>query len=416
MPRRLLSVVATLSLFVVQAGIGGRCWGGPFTAGDLVVVRAGDGIASFSGGGTVPVFLDEFNPITGSLVQSVPLPTTVSGSNRALTLVGNGPSEGYLTPSTDGRYLTLAGYDAGVGVLAQSMSPTGLGGSVDRVVARVDSNGTIVTSTVLTNAYGAGSIRSAATDDGSRYWTSGTSGSAGANANTGGVYVIAQGATTGTRLSSDSNNTRNIAIFNNQLYVSSGPGTGAAVSTVGSGLPTTGNQSIAPFVTTGLSGNGGGSPYSFVVFDLNGDGVPDRVYVADDRVNGSGGLQKWTSTNGTDWTLSMTFSPNTTTGLRGLTGQLVNGNPVLYATTTVSGGPIGGSENQLVSFTDDGTNTSFTSLATAGSLMAYRGVAFAPAVPEPGTLALAGLGGLALAFLVIRRRGHESNVVERHTW
>jgi hypothetical protein len=400
MPRRLLSILAVSLFLVVEGGVASRCWGGPFTPGDLVVVRVGDGNAAFSGGGAVPVFLDEFNPTTGAFVQSVALPTTVSGSGRAITLVGNAPSEGYLTRSADGGYLTLAGYDAAVGVTAQSLSPTGLGGSVDRVVARVDDNATINTSTVLTNAYGAGSVRSAATVDGSRYWVSGTSG-AGANANTGGVFVIDQGATTGTRLSADLNDTRNIAIVNGQLYVSSATTGAFGVNTVGTGVPTTAGQSITPFVNTGS----GTSPLSFVIFDLNHDGIADVVYVADDRLTTAGGLQKWTSTDGNNWTLVTTFNPGTNTGLRGLTGQLVNGNPVLYATTTTSG-PIGGSQNELVSFTDDGSNTSFNSLATAGALMAYRGVAFAPAVPEPGTMALAGLGGLALSLLALRRRTH----------
>jgi hypothetical protein len=411
MPRRLLFILAVWLLFVVEGGVPRRCWGGPFTAGNLVVVRVGDGTASFSGGGTVPVFLDEYNPINLTLVQSVALPTT-SGSNRALTLVGNAPTEGYLTTSTDGRFLTLAGYDAAIGVAAASMSPTGLGGTVDRVVARVSVDGTINTSTVLTNAYGASSVRSAATEDGSRFWVSGTSSAAGDNANTGGVYLIDQGATTGTRLSSTLNDTRNIAIFNGQLYVSAATPAGAeGVDKVGTGVPTTPGQSITSFVNTANNT----SPLSFVVFDLNHDGIPDRVYVADDHINGSGGLEKWTSTNGTTWNFGGFFSPSSTTGLRGLTGQVVNGNPVLYATTTVAGGPIGGTENDLVSFVDDGTNTSFTTMATAGNLMAFRGVAFAPAVAEPGTFVLAGLGGLALAFVAVRRRAHGSCVADGNT-
>lgn len=409
MPRRLLSAfIAAWLLLVAQAGIVGPCWSGPFTPGDLVVVRVGDG--SSLSGVTVPVFLDEFNPSTGALVQSVAMPLTPSGGNRAFTLTGTTVNEGYLTRSVDGRYLILAGYDANTGVPAASSSPTGLTGSVDRVVARVDNNATINTTTVLTNAYGAGSIRSAATVDGSNYWTSGTSSASGANANTGGVYVITQGATTGTRLSSDSNNTRNVAIFNSQLYVSSGPPVTATVSAVGSGLPTAPSQSITTFVPASNSGTGA-SPYGFVVFDLNNDGIPDRVYVADDRINGSGGLQKWTSTDGTNWMLASTFSPSNSTGLRGLTGQVVNGNPVLYATTTVSGGPIGGSQNDLVAFTDNGSNNSFVTLATAGNMTAFRGVAFAPAVAEPGTFALASFAGLALTVIAVRRRPHGSGAV-----
>jgi hypothetical protein len=401
MPTRWLSVVfAGWLLLGLQGGTIGRCWGDPFTPGDLVVVRVGDG--SSLSGVTAPVFLDEFNPSSGALVQSVAMPITASGSNRAFTLGGTNTTEGCLTRSIDGRYLSLAGYDANTGATAGASTPTAFsGGTTDRVVARVDVNASIDTTTVLTNAYSGNSVRSAATVDGSQFWVSGTSRTSGAGANTGGVYLISFGATTGTQLTTTPNDTRNIAILNGQLYVSSTASGALGVNKVGTGVPTTSGQPITSFVSTGA----GSSPYSFVVFDLNNDGIPDRVYVADERFTSSGGLQKWTSTDGTSWTLANTFNPGTNTGLRGLTGQVVNGNPVLYGTTSVNGPP-GGAGNQLVSFTDDGSNTSFVTLATAANMTAFRGVAFVPAVPEPGALALASLGALALAVLVGRRRAH----------
>jgi len=53
------------------------------------------------------VFLDEYNTTTGALVQTIPLPTTVSGANKRLVLSGTNSSEGYLTLSTDVNYLVL---------------------------------------------------------------------------------------------------------------------------------------------------------------------------------------------------------------------------------------------------------------------------------------------------------------------
>src|SRR5262249_16523771 len=240
--------------------------------------------------------------------------------------------------------------------------------------------GAIDTTTVLTNAYSGDSIRSAATVDGSRFWVSGTSRVSNPGANTGGVYLIDHGATTGTRLSTTLNDTRNIAIINGQLFVSSIATGAVGVNKVGTGVPTTPGQPITSFVDT--TSGPGTTPLSFVVFDLDNNGVPDRVYVADDRTNGSGGLQKWTSTDGTNWTLGATLGG---TGVRGLTGGVINGNPVLYATTSPSATSAG---NALVSFTDDGNNPAFATIAIAADNTTFRGVAFAPAVAEPGTIAL----------------------------
>src|SRR2546429_280991 len=77
----------------------------PFTAGNLVVYRVGDGLSAL-GSAATPVFLDEYTP-AGVFVQTIAVPTTTSGSNRALTASGTATSEGLLTRSIDGQYLTL---------------------------------------------------------------------------------------------------------------------------------------------------------------------------------------------------------------------------------------------------------------------------------------------------------------------
>ena len=82
----------------------------PFAPGNLVVYRVGTGAGALSSAAT-PVVLDEFTT-AGAPVGSVPLPTAVSGNQRALTSSGSATSEGLLTLSTDGRYLVLTGYNA----------------------------------------------------------------------------------------------------------------------------------------------------------------------------------------------------------------------------------------------------------------------------------------------------------------
>ena len=52
-------------------------FGAPFTPGNLVVYRVGDGAAVLASSGTA-VFLDEYTT-AGVLVQSIPVPTTTPG-------------------------------------------------------------------------------------------------------------------------------------------------------------------------------------------------------------------------------------------------------------------------------------------------------------------------------------------------
>lgn len=80
----------------------------PFTAGNLVIYRVGDGSTPLVNTGSV-VVLDEYTP-SGTRVQSIVLPTTASGSNKPLVASGTANSEGLLTRSADGRYLLLTGY------------------------------------------------------------------------------------------------------------------------------------------------------------------------------------------------------------------------------------------------------------------------------------------------------------------
>src|SRR5437870_11935917 len=85
-----------------------------FTPGNLVIYRVGDGSAAITSAATA-VFLDEYTTAGGSPVQSIAMPTVVNGSNKRLTAAGTSTSEGLLTRSVDGNYLTATGYDTAVG-------------------------------------------------------------------------------------------------------------------------------------------------------------------------------------------------------------------------------------------------------------------------------------------------------------
>src|SRR5262245_50043521 len=122
----------------------------PFTYGNLVVLRVGDGLATLTPS-AAPMFLDEYTP-TGVLVQSIPLPTTGSGTNHAITVRGNGTSEAYLGNSTNGLYFLAFGYDAPAGT-SDLFTAGAFASSVNRVIARIDLIGNIDTSTALADAY-----------------------------------------------------------------------------------------------------------------------------------------------------------------------------------------------------------------------------------------------------------------------
>jgi len=336
----------------------------PFTPGNLVIYRVGDGAGILTGVATA-VFLDEYTT-AGALVQSIPMPTVVSGANRRLVASGTATSEGFLTLSTDGSYLVLSGYDADVGTVGISGTASA---TVNRVVGRVDAAGAVDTTTALSDAFSASNFRSVASTNGNDFWLSGN-GSTGASA---GSRHTTLGSTSSTQVSATVTNLRNTYIYQGQLYISTGSGSAVRVGAVGAGTPTGAGQTITNltgFPTTG-------SPYGFFLADLdaNTPGV-DTLYVTDDTANV---IQKY-SLVGPSWTLNGTITAST---VRGLTGSVAGATVTLYATTGGSAGAGGGS---LYSYSDatgyNGTPSgAVTTIATAATNTAFRGVAFAPSLP-----------------------------------
>ena len=381
MKRLVRSTVAGLLGTVALATV---AHAGAFTPGNIVVYRVGDGSQTLVRTGN-SVFLDEYTA-SGSFVQTVALPcaattvtgcaTTASGSNKPLIAIGesHGVSEGLLTRSSDGQYLVLTGYDRNYGVSGNLDSTTAA--TVPRVVGRVQYDGSIDTTTALTDMSSANNVRSATSTDGSVFWV------AGASSSSGGVhYVSAPGNTTSTTLALTPTGDRQVLIFSGQLYVDSNTATNLNVNTVGTGLPTSGTPTVTKLTSLpDLSG-----PEAFFFASMGGGTV---LYVAD---NTAGTISKYSLVSGS-WSSNGSITVTSAHGITGIVGG--DGSTVTVFVTSTAG-----TDGKLNIFTDSsGFNATVSGTVTTPVTLpaneAFRGIALAPALqctqptdPSNGTYA-----------------------------
>jgi hypothetical protein len=342
--------------FATASGLLTPVQAAPIVAGDLVIYRVGDGGAALGTTATA-VFLDEYTT-TGTLVQSIPLPTTGTSS---LTAVGNATTEGIMTVSQDGNSLLFTGYRKDVGGTSPSGDPAT---TTNRVIASAGLDGVVNTSVSVTDT--GGTIRSAMTVNGSFYYT---------GSSTGVRYVPTPGPAT-TSVLIDSRNSREVLLNDNTLYVSNGS-TGTNVNKVQSyGVLPTGTTTAMPLIilTTADAVNG------FVLFDLDATvpGVDTMYFLSTVESQ----LRKY-SFDGANWI----DSGSVPSSAQNITGYLSGGNVNLFIT----------SPGSLVPFVDTtGYGNSIngmslgTALTTAGTNTAFRGIAYV-AVPEPSTAILCAL-------------------------
>ncbi|GAB3871045.1 hypothetical protein GCM10028824_20390 [Hymenobacter segetis] len=337
----------------------------PFTPGNIVVTRVGDGTAALTTAATA-VYLDEYTP-AGVLVQSVALPTAVTGNNRILTASGNATSELVLSRTGNGRSLLLAGYGTAPGTTGVAASTAA---DVARVVGVVSPDGTVDTSTSLGNAFSASNVRAVASADGTNLYV------VGGNS---GVQYVTFGGFNPTQLNTAPTNLRGVSVAGGNLYISAASSPYIGLSTVGTGLPTAAGQTVA--VLPGFPATtAGSSPYGFYFADLSTT-VPgvDVVYVADDRSVTGGGIQKWSLVAGT-WTLNGIIAGSATATVRGLDGN-TSGTTVSLIATSATGLYL---LSDTTGYNVAPTLTSIPApVATAATNTAFRGIAFAPVAPAP---------------------------------
>jgi hypothetical protein len=380
----------------ISAAISSAVSASIITTGDLLVYRVG-----ISGGGTLAsgvaasVYLDDYSP-TGSLIQTFALPdgqTTLAATGQNnLTASGTASSEGLL--SIEGNYVAFTGYGASNGTAGVVAS------SATRVVGILNiTNNVIDTSTALTNTYLGNNIRGAVYDGTNIYTTGASNGTS--NASTGGVQLTTLGATTSTPItyngtttnttggtSTTATNFSAVNIVAGQLYASSTKSPNYGINLLGAS-PTSGNTPVTSLGVDYTSAGSGGSPYEFLFSTLPGVGSApmDEIYVADGNGND---ILKYSLVGG-----SYVASGKITglSGITGVTGEVINGSEVLYATTP----------SDIYTFTDttgyNGTvSGSATVLIAAPSGESFRGIV---AVPEPASIGVAICGGAAM---LLRRR------------
>lgn len=347
-------------------------------ANQVAVVRVGDGQAALTNAATA-VFVDVFDISSGALLRTLTMPTAATGNNQPFAISGTSTTEGALNLAESNTKLVFGGYAAAPGLTSVSSNTT-----TSRVVATIDATGVPMTSNTIAvgQGFNTSSIRGCTSVNGVGYYCSGAGSSS-----TGGVRLVPVGTgVTTTGLYTTPTNTRAVDFIDNALYFTSASSPFIGVSKDSAGGTPTLAGNIAK-LQAGIAGSSP-SPNGFQVLDISAavTGL-DVMYMVDERTSATGGgLYKFAKV-GTTWTPIDTLL---LTNARGLTAKKSPcGGVTLFITTN----------NTLVSLQDNGgynarfATRAFTTLATAATNTAFRGVAM-----TPGT----GLG-LPLAFMTSAR-------------
>jgi hypothetical protein len=376
-----------------------------FTPGNLVIYRFGD---NGSTSGILPGFIDEIAP-DGTLVRSIPMPVTASGSNRRFMAgIFNQGREGLMSLSADGRYLNVFGLDGPRGGTDYANYP--------KVIGRISGNGEVNTSTAVSTADVGNVGRQVTSNDGSGFYLVSGVGRVryvplGFNAG------VADDALASSFIVGGNGANFSVKVFNGKLYIAEGAGaTSNLTGTVGmvsDNLPTP-TAHIDPaydpsdFGLTGLV-----NPNDFVLLDQNNDGTPDLLYVLDVPASGNSTIRKYTYGELAPgigiWSSLGFFSHAKFASARAMTGKIVGTDVQLYIATSPAVGtpsisrlndPVAANMssttyNSTQTVTDYNASKLLTTIVyanlhytfggpvpTSPILVNFRGIAFAP---EPFT-------------------------------
>ena len=323
-----------------------------FTAGNLVVVQT-SGTASKA---SSQVTLKEY---TTAGVAGISVAVPITGVTPFQSAGVYGGSEGFLTTSTDNKYLVLGGYrTAGTFVDITGTSAT----SVPRAVGLVYPSGYYLQIDTSGIYYSANDIRGGISD-GTNFWTSGAS-----NNSIDGIDYFSPGPKAALAVSASPPKAYGLRIFNGQIYYSTqkaGPTNTSSqlgIFALGTGLPTTGTVTVSQVINTG----------TIIPEDFSFDPTGTICYIAINLNTASGGIQKWTKVANV-WSLAYTLGTGiANTGAYGLVVDYSGAQPVIYATTFDAAG------NRVIKITDAGAASPATTLVAAVANVYYKGISFAP--------------------------------------
>src|SRR5215469_5801704 len=364
-------------IFLLAAGISLTALVAPgqsssFLPKHLAVLRAGNGAIRLHLKQS-PVFIDEFAP---DRFNNAPLMTVTIPTNGPDTIFFNGhaATEGMLSRSADGQFLTFAGY-GGINLLKESGTPSLL--DIGRAFCAVDAAGK--TRTIIYEQYGGTqkmNPRGAVTDGSNHFWSCGNA--------SGTAYYDASGSS-GPVTFAAVPDSRQVKIINGTLYTTlNGPDgvflgvpSGIFSFVDGSGNPAPLPDSPKTKLNLVVQAD---KDYSKIAgFDMNPEGT--IAYTADAEK----GIQKYVRADG-NWKLAYNFSipqnipaaANHESGCFAVTVDFTGSAPAIYATTTEGyNGCV--NSNRVVRIVDNGASAQVTTVAQAKSAeVAFRGIAFTP--------------------------------------
>ncbi len=377
----------------------------PFTKGNLVIYRYGNGAYGLGGNYPstnehLPVFLDEYTK-AGLFVQSIPFPTATVGDQRTLTGIATPNQEGSLTRSSDGRYLLTMGYQVSPG------AGTSLNYGMPRVISRTSIDGTVNTATATphltkgTTDTNIGTPRMPFTNNGLDIWFGGT-GSAG------GIRYVPFEFNKGLAIPDMENATSldgtaaittfGPFIFRDKVYYSAVN----AINSFEEALPKT------PGVVVKTQALPSTNAFQFVMFDTNNDDAPDLLYATKEINNttGESSIVKFIYDSVLKvWVAKGEYkNPLINVHSKFLTVELINNNAQIYfsslGTTTATTAPATPTLSTVYKIenaigTDLSNSIIPVLIATAAPKTTFRGIAFAPEVIVPTPVKLSSFKGKA---------------------
>ena len=366
-------IIFTLILIVVCIGVVYSST--PFTAGNLVVYRVGDGSAALTNTAT-KLFLDEYSlnhdGLGVTLVQSVPV---MLDETKQMMALGTGSAEGWMTRSNCGRYLLIPGYNVNAGSSVTA-------GNVIRVAAVVDAQGTIDARIQSPDIAPGSNFCSVASFDGTGVWMVGYGGTT-----DGGFYYADRTSETPTVIGlgpipspiggSTQQSMRFARIFNGKLYLIRNTFVwgidGLPTTPLGWNTAASASANIEAFYSSGQKN------YDMFFADLDplnpGEKLVAYVTMTAD------GLTKYSKVDGA-WVKHNT--KNVIVNGRSIEGKVENGIVTLYIAASSSS--TSGSDAYLYKFVDNaGHNANFPETGSVTQLLSMgsnnktiRSVAWAP--------------------------------------